>query len=44
MKNDLDIKAILKKFPEAKIHSITNINETIDENENFKNFKQKKEQ
>ena len=31
MKNDSEIKQILKKYSEVKIHSITNIGETLDE-------------
>ena len=31
MKNDSEIKQILKKYSDVKIHSITNIEETLDE-------------
>ena len=31
MKNDLEIKQILNKYPGVKIHSINNISETSDE-------------
>ena len=44
MKNDNEIKEILNKYSDAKIHSITNINETSDEktaNEKNKKYKEK---
>ena len=31
MKNDSDIKKLFEKYPKAKIHSITTIEETSDE-------------
>ena len=31
MKNDPQIKSILNKYPGVKIHSITDIHETLDE-------------
>ena len=31
MKNDVQIQQILNKYPSAKIHSITDIDETLDE-------------
>ena len=36
MKNEPDIKRILDSFPGVKIHSITNIGETVEENELLK--------
>ena len=44
MQNDNEIKEILNKYSDAKIHSITNINETSDEktvNEKNKKYKEK---
>ena len=43
MKNEPEIKSILDMFPGVKIHSIVNINETVEEKVNFinKNTKEK---
>ena len=43
MKNDIEVKKILDTFPGINIHSITNINQTPDENELLIEFDQKKE-
>ena len=43
MKNDIEVKKILDTFPGINIHSITNINQTPDENELLLEFDQKKE-
>ena len=43
MKNDKEIKKILEKFPGVVIHSISNISQTIEENENFNLDKKTKE-
>jgi len=43
MKNDKEIKILLDIFPGVKIHSITDINETIDEKIPSDNLRQKKE-
>ncbi len=42
MKNDNDIKKILKEFPESKIHSITDLTE-VNNKEEITNFKTTKE-
>ena len=43
MKNDIEVKKILDTFPGINIHSITNINQTPDENKLLIEFNQKKE-
>ena len=43
MKNESDVKKILEKFPGVKIHSITNINETVDEDNSVIKIIQTKE-
>ena len=43
MKNDPEIKAILTNFPDIKIHSITNISETFEENKSTDLSKETKE-
>ena len=43
IKNDSEIKQILKKYSEVKIHSITNIGETLDEIVTKDDIKQVKE-
>ena len=43
MKNDLEIKQILSKYSDVKIHSITNIGETLDEIVTKNDIKQVKE-
>ena len=43
MKNDIEIKKILDTFPGVNIHSITKINQALDENELLVDFNQKKE-
>ena len=44
MKNDNEIKSILDMFPDAKIHSITDIGETAKDDKSFDNLKQKEEE
>ena len=43
MKNDIEVKKILNTFPGVKIHSITNINQALDENKLLTELNQKKE-
>ena len=43
MKNDLEIKQILKKYSDVKIHSITNIGEILDESFISNDIQQAKE-
>ena len=43
MKNDPEIKAILTNFPDIKIHSITNISETFEDNKSTGLSKETKE-
>ena len=43
MKNDLEIKQILKKYSDVKIHSITNIEEILDESFTSNDIQQAKE-
>ena len=43
MKNDSEIKQILKKYSDVKIHSITNIGETLDETVTNDDIQQVKE-
>ena len=40
MKNDPEINKILKKYPDVKIHSITDIRQTLDETITNKDNKQ----
>ena len=43
MQNDPEIKKILEKYSDVKIHSINNINETFDDNKLNDNVKKLKE-
>jgi DNA polymerase-3 subunit gamma/tau len=43
MKDDIEVKKLLNIFPGVKIHSITNINQTPDENELLVELNQKEE-
>ena len=43
MKNDIEVKKLLDAFPGVKIHSITSINQSPDENELLMELNQEKE-